>query len=91
MPGAQSCVRSEGHCPCPSQNSRNVAVFVVPSHDAERHSTVCPGSVQDVVTVPLHVPSQPVPFPGHTGRAPTGLPVAGVQVPALPARLQASH
>jgi hypothetical protein len=91
MPGAQSCVRSEGHSPCPSQNSRSVAVLVVALQDAERHSTVCPGSVQDVVTMPLHVPSQPVPLPGHASRAPTGLPVAGVQVPPLPGKLHASH
>ena len=38
MPGVQSCVRFPGHEPCPSQNSRNVAVFMLASHEAARHS-----------------------------------------------------
>jgi hypothetical protein len=89
--GAHGWVRTPGQEPSPSQNSRSVAVLFVASHDAGRHSTVCPGTVQDVVTVPLHTPSQPVPSPGHAGREPTGLPVTGVQVPGAVGRLHASH
>lgn len=91
MPGAQSCVRLDGHEPWPSQNSRSVAVCAGASQDAARHSTVWPGTVHDVVTTPLHTPSQPVLSPGHAGREPTGGPETGVHVPAVPGTLHASH
>jgi hypothetical protein len=47
--------------------------------------------VHEVVTTPLQTPSQPVPSPGHAGRAPTGGPETGVQVPTVPGTLHASH
>jgi hypothetical protein len=90
-PGLQSWVRFDGHDPEPLQNSASVATFVFASQAGPRHCRLCPGSVHAVVRTPLQAPSQPVPSPVQAGRAPTGLPVTGEQVPTLFGRLQASH
>jgi hypothetical protein len=89
IPGLQSCVRLTGHAPEPSQNSARVATAAV--QDGARHCVLWPGTTQAVVWTPLQVPSHPVPFPTHAARGVTGLPFTGEHVPALPARLHASH
>jgi hypothetical protein len=85
----QSCVRAAGQEPVPVQNSASVATPL--AHEAERHWTLEPGSEQDCVLMPLHVPVQAVPSPGQSGRFPTGAPVTAEHVPIEPGRLQASH
>jgi hypothetical protein len=89
IPGLQSCVRLTGHAPEPSQNSVRVATAA--AQDGARHWVLWPGTTQAVVWTPLQVPSHPVPFPTHAVRGVTGLPFTGEHVPALPARLHASH
>jgi len=66
-------------------------VFVLGSQEGSRHCVFWPGTVQVAVTMPSHLPSQPVPSPTHAGREPTGLPLTAEQVPSLPLRLHASH
>src|SRR5260221_5801172 len=91
MPGLQSCVCGAGQEPCPLQTSGSVAVLVVGLHDGGRHWVLWPGTVHDVVTMPLHVPSQPVPSPTQAGRGGSGAPTTAVQTPTLPETLHASH
>jgi hypothetical protein len=89
IPGAQSCVRTAGQIPEPSQNSCSVAVPLV--QVGARHSWLEPGIVHDCLVTPSHTPSQPVPLPTHAARGETGEPVTAVQVPCAPVKLHASH
>lgn len=66
--GAQSCVRSAGQLPVPTQVSSRTAT--PPVHDPVRQTVSAPGNVHPAVVVPSHVPSQPVPSPAHAARPP---------------------
>ena len=86
--GAQAVVCSAGHAPAPSQVA--AAVAVPASQDAPRHEVAAVGYVHAAVVTPLQAPPQAEPSEAHAVR-PTGAPTTGVQVPAQPAWLQASH
>ena len=58
---------------------------------AVRHSVETPGYAQASRREPSQAPAQLVPSLPQAGRPPRGSPATAVQVPALPATLQASH
>jgi hypothetical protein len=89
IPGAQSCVRTAGHEPDPSQEFASVATLFVQL--GGRHCLLGPGIVHDCVVIPSQAPSHPVPSPMHATLGDTGVPVTAVHVPSLPVRLHASH
>jgi hypothetical protein len=78
-----------GQRPVPSQKA--CAVETPALQAAVRHSIETPGYAQASRREPSQAPAQLVPSLLQAGRPPRGSPRTAVQVPALPATLQASH
>ena len=70
---------------------RSVAVSVLMSQVGARHCVVLSGIAQLFGSMPLQVPSQPVPSPMQAVRGATGLPLTAVHVPGAAGRLHAWH
>jgi len=89
LKGAHVCVCTAGQAPAPSQDSPSVAIPA--EQEGARHDVELPGYVQPAGWTPSQLPPQTVPSEAQALRAPCGAPVAGEQVPTLPATSHASH